>query len=235
MPASQATSVPRPAETGVLRALRWPKTMQLGLAFLLGIVVLLLAQHAWRRVASTGHATLVLESTTNANSSLYRIDLNRASAADLQQLPGIGPKRADRIVAYREQHGPYQRLEDLEQVDGIGPKIVDRIRGRVEITRLATAPVDHRESLLVKGATTSPGLPTRPLDLNRASAEELAQLPGIGPVLADRIVADRRERGQFQRVSDITRISRIKTKTLEKLLPYVYVGGERTATAAGGG
>ncbi len=235
MPASQVTSAPRPAEAAAFRALRWPKTMQLGLAFLLGIIVLLLGQHAWRRVAPTGRPALVVEATADANSSLYRIDLNRAGAAELQQLPGIGPKRAERIVAYRERHGPFHRLEDLERVDGIGPKIVDRIRDRVAITRLATAPVDSRAGLLAKRATTSPGLPTRPLDLNRASAVELAQLPGIGPVLAERIVADRRDRGPFQNVSDITRIPRIKSKTLEKLLPYVYVEGERTATAAGGG
>ncbi|MDP6775823.1 MAG: helix-hairpin-helix domain-containing protein [Candidatus Latescibacteria bacterium] len=56
------------------------------------------------------------------------IDLNRASEADLQKLPGIGPAIARRIVAYRAEHGPFRRVEDLAAVRGIGPKSVERIR-----------------------------------------------------------------------------------------------------------
>ena len=50
------------------------------------------------------------------------LDLNRASAADLAALPGIGPVLADRIVAHRQAVGPFPRLEALRGVSGIGPK-----------------------------------------------------------------------------------------------------------------
>jgi len=50
------------------------------------------------------------------------IDVNRASAADLEALPGIGPVLAARIIAYRQAHGPFKSIDDLEQVSGIGPK-----------------------------------------------------------------------------------------------------------------
>lgn len=49
-----------------------------------------------------------------------RIDLNRASADELETLPGIGPARASAIVAHREEHGPFQAPGDLRAVSGIG-------------------------------------------------------------------------------------------------------------------
>lgn len=62
-----------------------------------------------------------------------RIDLNAASARDLEALPGIGPVLAGRIVEYRGRHGPFQRLEDLLQVKGLGPRLLDRLRAHVMI------------------------------------------------------------------------------------------------------
>jgi len=50
-----------------------------------------------------------------------RIDLNRASVAELQALPGVGPARAEAIVLHRIRHGPFRALEDLDRVDGFGP------------------------------------------------------------------------------------------------------------------
>ncbi len=56
------------------------------------------------------------------------IDVNAADVYDLQRLPGIGEKRAQAIVAYREEHGPFQTLEELTQVSGIGEGILEGLR-----------------------------------------------------------------------------------------------------------
>ena len=56
------------------------------------------------------------------------IDLNTASAADLTRLPGIGEKRAQAIVAWREEHGPFQSVDELVQVSGIGEKLLAGLR-----------------------------------------------------------------------------------------------------------
>lgn len=57
----------------------------------------------------------------------HPIDVNSASAAELQRLPGIGPKRAQRIVDERRKR-PFQSVEDLRRVPGIGPKLQERLR-----------------------------------------------------------------------------------------------------------
>ncbi len=48
------------------------------------------------------------------------VNINTATAAELETLPHIGPAMAERIIAYREANGPFQRIEDLQEVEGIG-------------------------------------------------------------------------------------------------------------------
>jgi competence protein ComEA len=55
------------------------------------------------------------------------IDINSADAATLQQLPGIGPALADRIIARREEVGPFASVAELEEVFGIGPVLMGEL------------------------------------------------------------------------------------------------------------
>ncbi len=57
------------------------------------------------------------------------VDLNRASAAELETLPGVGPALARRILEDRLSHGPFASLEELTRVSGVGPSTVERLRG----------------------------------------------------------------------------------------------------------
>jgi competence protein ComEA len=60
-----------------------------------------------------------------------KLDLNSATAAQLQRLPGIGEKLSASIVAWREEHGPFRSVEELLQIPGIGEKRLAEIRGLV--------------------------------------------------------------------------------------------------------
>jgi comEA protein len=67
------------------------------------------------------------------------IDLNRATAGDLERLPRVGPALARRIVEHRDQHGPFRRVEDLRRVKGIGEKTLERLRPMVKAGELQNA------------------------------------------------------------------------------------------------
>jgi competence protein ComEA len=61
-----------------------------------------------------------------------RIDLNRATAAELTRLPGVGPKRAQAIVAHRSK-SPFKKAEDVLAVKGLGPAWFARVKGNVTV------------------------------------------------------------------------------------------------------
>ncbi|HET6611948.1 MAG TPA: ComEA family DNA-binding protein [Kofleriaceae bacterium] len=67
-----------------------------------------------------------------------RIDLNTATVADLVALPGIGPVKAERIVAWRKRHGRFRRVIDLRRVKGFGKKTVRRLRPYLTVTPKST-------------------------------------------------------------------------------------------------
>ncbi len=66
-------------------------------------------------------------------SETLRIDVNRAGAAELEQLPRIGPKTAERILAFRAAYGAFRSVDDLQQVKGIGPKTLERLRPHIYV------------------------------------------------------------------------------------------------------
>lgn len=68
-----------------------------------------------------------------------RLDLNRASAADLQALPRLGPALAARIVADRDANGPFASLDDLTRISGIGERTIQMIGPHVVVIAPADA------------------------------------------------------------------------------------------------
>lgn len=71
--------------------------------------------------------------TNRPPSSASLINLNGASAAELEALGGIGPVRAQAIIDYRQRHGDFKAVDDLLKVSGIGPATLERIRNWVSV------------------------------------------------------------------------------------------------------
>jgi competence protein ComEA len=61
------------------------------------------------------------------------VNLNQASADELIALKGIGPKMAQRIIAYRQEHGPFQTVDQLVQVKGIGNAKFQKLKDQVTV------------------------------------------------------------------------------------------------------
>jgi len=114
MPASATAAEPAPGTSSpaVLRLLIWLTAA--------GIVSL-----AGWLVASRGR--LVDHERPPAAAVGFSLDINSAPAAELAQLPGIGPALAGRIIAHRRKHGPFPTLEAVAAVNGIGPVTLRQI------------------------------------------------------------------------------------------------------------
>jgi len=69
-----------------------------------------------------------IERVVKVDSNIAKIDLNQAKTEDLLSLRGISPKLAEKIIAYRNQHGPFRNLEELKEIKGIGDYRYEKLR-----------------------------------------------------------------------------------------------------------
>ncbi len=69
----------------------------------------------------------------SVGASRPRININIATAEELDVLPGVGEVTADRIIAYRDQNGPFRSVDDLIHVDGIADRTIDAFRDMVTV------------------------------------------------------------------------------------------------------
>jgi competence protein ComEA len=84
-------------------------------------------------VPSRGQAAGGGEGAAASGQSQQRVNLNTATAQQLDGLPGIGPALAQRIVAYRDQHGGFRTVDELQKVPGIGPAKFEQIKDLVTV------------------------------------------------------------------------------------------------------
>lgn len=68
------------------------------------------------------------ERNTKIEQELKPVNINTATEEELIAVEGIGPALARRIIAYREENGPFRTIEELDNVKGIGPSLIENIR-----------------------------------------------------------------------------------------------------------
>lgn len=125
----------------------WHSTYRIALSL---IALLALAGAAWSVVAPKPSPGVEIVRPTPAASaaalpdvspggtqptagSPISVNLNTASVQELVELPGIGETLAGRIVSYREENGPFLRVDQIMAVSGIGPGTYEKLRGYVHV------------------------------------------------------------------------------------------------------
>jgi competence protein ComEA len=225
-PAASAVvlSTPTPVAVGTSRS------SQFALGVVLAIALGLLAYRGYGNGFGTRPTELASAPVT---------DLNQADRAQLEQVPGIGPTLAKAIEDHRAKKGPFRSVEELRQVKGVGPVTLDKVRPflRVEPTNLPTTDSISDEPLVLERKPTTPSAapPPRansgtkklqpgdpPIDVNTAGLDELIRLPGIGPSIAQNIIAARADR-PFRTLADLDKVKGIGPKKLEQIKPFVMV------------
>lgn len=83
--------------------------------------------------ATNSNSSTESSASSGQDSGGDKVNLNTASVADLQKLTGIGEKKAEQIIAYREQNGSFKKVEDLMQVSGIGEKTFASLKDQLAI------------------------------------------------------------------------------------------------------
>ena len=63
------------------------------------------------------------------------VDLNTSSRTHLETVTGIGPGKAQAIIEYRTQHGPFKSVDELEHVSGFGKKTIEKIRSKLTVSQ----------------------------------------------------------------------------------------------------
>ena len=91
---------------------------------------------------------------------LHPINLNTASASELQQVPGIGPSTAAKILKMRKSYGPFKSVDDLRAIKGIGPKRMDKMRKYLTVGK-APAP-KHPQSAPADNVRAAPSVRPSP-------------------------------------------------------------------------
>jgi competence protein ComEA len=150
------------------------------------------------------------------------VDLNSASEAQLETLPGVGAATAKKIIAGR----PYSTVSDLSKA-GVSATTIKKITPSVTVSGASPAPTKSAASKSTAAAKPSaPGASDAPVDLNSASAAQLEALPGVGEATAKKIIAGR----PYSSVDDLSKAG-VSAATIKKITPSVTAAGGAPAPA----
>ncbi|MDP8268407.1 MAG: helix-hairpin-helix domain-containing protein [Candidatus Tenebribacter davisii] len=146
-----------------------------------------------------------------------KYDLQNITKEELITIPGIGEKKANDILQYKEDNG-FQSKKELMNIKGIGKKTYEKIEEYFidlafedsTTTNIYTKSKDNYDKFII--------------NINTADKNELTKIKGIGPSKADKIIALRNKIGKFKKKEDLLQVKGIGKKTIEKISDQISLG-----------
>lgn len=194
-------------------------------AFLLGAFVL--KESAEEQVVSIAQPEEIFDLPDLPEVSSLVLDINVADSADWVQLPGIGPVLARRIVRFRERIGGFESVEELKKVYNLSEEVLVALRDQLYVDSLRV-----RTNRPEQGRASGARPQLRTVDVNTATAAELSELPGIGTVLAQRIINYRESKGGYDNLDEVSRVYHLSKETYEEIREHLTLSPYRDTTLA---
>lgn len=186
-----------------------------------------------QKETSSAATQIMTEDNTVSYDDLV-VDLNTAGEDELCRLDGIGPVKARAIISYREENGPFRSADEIMKVPGIGSETYAVIAEHIyawapePATEAETETITETET---NGAETEPSTehePTleeiAPIDLNKATKEELMLLPHVDEAAADKIIYLREGMGGFRSTYELLYVDELTQKQVAEIQEFVTVG-----------
>ena len=158
--------------------------------------------------------------------ALFYFDPNALDAEGWKRL-GLKDKTIQTILNYRSKGGQFRKPDDIRKIYGLKKEEADRLVPYVKLETSQPAPLAKTEikpdTSDKKNIYIKPKPSYKKVDINTASVEEWKALPGIGDVLANRIVKFRNKLHGFSSVEDIKKTYGLPDSTYQKILPFLIL------------
>ena len=207
------------------KTLFFTQSQLLGLKLFAGILtVFLLSAFVWQGMEKKEEVVAVNPEEVFGlpdlpEASQLILDINLADSADFVQLRGIGPVLARRIVSYRNSLGGFQSVSDLDNVYNLPADVLAALSDQLYVDSLT-----HQEVKSYHRLSPNLGYQGPKVDINSASAEELAVLPGIGTVLGQRIVNYREGKGGYQSIDEVSKVYHLSQEVFDEIKGHLALG-----------
>jgi competence protein ComEA len=141
--------------------------------------------------------------STSVKTTSVKFDLNKADTSQLMSVGGIGTKRSQRIIKYRDALGGFIHMDQIQEVYGLDSTVVRKLSVESFIAE------DYQPVTI---------------NVNTSDEKRLASHPYLSNVAARSIVAYRFQHGEFKTIEELRNIHALDEKTIQKITPYLTLG-----------
>ena len=193
--------------------------------------------------ASSANAKVSSTSVVPPTEEFLCININTADASEFEKLHGIGESIAEKIVAYRDEHGYFRNVEEIMNVSGVGEVMFSDIKDHIFVdepvyetsTSAESAPIpsaepetfENEEIITVTECSTEYILTLEdaaPININTADTELLVLLPYVDDVIAEQIISLREKIGGFSHPYELLYVDSLTQPQVAEIIEYVTVG-----------